>query len=40
MAKVWNEFIKEPYKASTWVGTTELVIPGARAEIKVIGRKP
>ena len=39
MAKVRNEFIKEPYPASTWIGITELVIPGARAEIKVIARK-
>ena len=40
MAKIRNEFIKEPYPASTWIGITELVIPGARAEIKVIARKP
>ena len=40
MAKVKDEFIKEPYPASTWIGITELVIPGARAEIKVIARKP
>ena len=40
MAKVRDEFIKEPYPASTWIGITELVIPGARAEIKVIARKP
>ena len=40
MAKVWDEFIKESYPASTWIGITELVIPGARAEIKVIARKP
>ena len=40
MARVRNEFIKEPYPASTWIGITELVIPGARAEIKVIARKP
>ena len=40
MAKVRNEFIKEPYPASTWIGIAELVIPGARAEIKVIARKP
>ena len=40
MAKVRNEFIKEPYPASTWIGITELVIPGARAEIKVTARKP
>jgi len=40
MAKVKDEFIKAPYPASTWIGITELVIPGARAEIKVIARKP
>ncbi len=40
MAKVKDEFIKEPYPASTWIGITELVIPGARAEIKVIARRP
>lgn len=40
MAKAKDEFIKEPYPASTWIGVTELVIPGARAEIKVIARRP
>ncbi len=40
MAKVKDEFIKEPYPASTWIGVTELVIPGARAEIKVTARTP
>ena len=40
MAKVKDEFIKAPYPASTWIGITELVIPGARAEIKVTARKP
>ncbi len=39
MAKVKDEFIKEPYPASTWIGITELVIPGGRAEIKVTARK-
>lgn len=39
MSKAKDEFIKEPYPASTWIGITELVIPGARAEIKVIARK-
>ncbi len=39
MAKAKDEFIKEPYPASTWIGITELVIPGARAEIKVTARK-
>jgi enamine deaminase RidA (YjgF/YER057c/UK114 family) len=40
MAKVKDEFVKEPYPASTWIGVTELVIPGARAEIKVTARVP
>ncbi len=40
MAKMKDEFIKAPYPASTWIGVTELVIPGARAEIKVTARKP
>lgn len=40
MAKVKDEFIKEPYPASTWIGITELVFPGARAEIKVVARRP
>jgi enamine deaminase RidA (YjgF/YER057c/UK114 family) len=39
MAKVKDEFIKEPYPASTWIGISELVIPGTRAEIKVTARK-
>ena len=39
MAKVKDEFIKEPYPASTWIGITELVIPGTRAEIQVTARK-
>ena len=40
MAKVKDEFIKAPYPASTWIGVTELVIPGAHAEIKVVARIP
>jgi hypothetical protein len=36
---VQQRLIKEPYPASTWIGITELVIPGARAEIKVTARK-
>lgn len=40
MAQVKDEFIHAPYPASTWIGVTELVIPGARAEIKVTARKP
>ena len=39
MSKAKDEFIKAPYPASTWIGITELVIPGARAEIKVTARK-
>ena len=39
MSKVKDEFTKEPYPASTWIGITELIIPGARAEVKVIARK-
>jgi enamine deaminase RidA (YjgF/YER057c/UK114 family) len=39
MFRVKSEFIHEPYPASTWIGITELVIPGARAEIKVIAQK-
>ncbi|MBW2242721.1 MAG: RidA family protein [Deltaproteobacteria bacterium] len=39
MAKVKDEFIKEPYPASTWIGITSLIIPGARAEIKVTARQ-
>ena len=38
MGKAKDEFIKEPYPGSTWIGVTELVIPGARAEIKVTAR--
>jgi enamine deaminase RidA (YjgF/YER057c/UK114 family) len=38
MAKVKDEFIKEPYPASTWIGVTSLVIPTTRAEIKVTAR--
>jgi enamine deaminase RidA (YjgF/YER057c/UK114 family) len=40
MAKVKDEFIKAPYPASTWIGISELVIPGCRLEIKVTARKP
>jgi enamine deaminase RidA (YjgF/YER057c/UK114 family) len=39
MFTVKDEFIKAPYPASTWIGITELVIPSARAEIKVTARK-
>ena len=40
MAKVKDEFIKAPYPASTWIGISELVIPGCRAEIQVTARTP
>lgn len=40
MAQVKDEFIKEPYPASTWIGITELIYPGAHAEIKVTARVP
>ena len=38
--RLQDEFIKAPYPASTWIGVTELVIPGARAEVKVTARIP
>ena len=39
--KIKNEFIPdEPYPAWTAIGITELAIPGARVEIRVIARKP
>ncbi len=38
MAKVKDEFIRKPYPASTWIGTTQLVIPEARAEIEVVAQ--
>jgi hypothetical protein len=38
MAKVKDESIKEPHPASTWIGITELIIPGARAEIQATAR--
>lgn len=40
MFKVKDEFIQEPYSATTWIGITELAVPGGRAEIKVTARKP
>lgn len=40
MAKVKDEFIGEPYPASTWIGVSRLIRPGARAEIKVIAKVP
>jgi enamine deaminase RidA (YjgF/YER057c/UK114 family) len=38
MAKVKDEFVHAPYPASTWIGVSGFVRPGARAEIKVIAR--
>lgn len=38
MAQVKDEFIAAPYPASTWIGVSGLVRPGARAEIKVVVR--
>ena len=40
MAKAKDEFVKEPYPASTWVGITELIYPGSHAEIRITARKP
>lgn len=40
MAKVKDEFMKAPYPASTWIGVSELIHPGAHAEIKVTARIP
>lgn len=40
MAQVKDEFITPPYPASTWIGISALVRPGARAEIKVTARLP
>jgi enamine deaminase RidA (YjgF/YER057c/UK114 family) len=40
MAKVKDEFIHEPYPASTWIGVTTLIRPSARAEVKVTARVP
>jgi enamine deaminase RidA (YjgF/YER057c/UK114 family) len=40
MARVKDEFITPPYPASTWIGVSALVRPGARAEIKVTARLP
>ena len=38
MAKIKDEFVHAPYPASTWIGVSGFVRPGARAEIKVIAR--
>ena len=39
MAKVKDAFVQAPYPASTWIGVSGFVRPGARAEIKVIARQ-
>ena len=38
MSKVKDDFVHAPYPASTWIGVSGFVRPGARAEIKVIAR--
>lgn len=38
MARVKDEFIHAPYPASTWIGVSGFIRPGARAEIKVTAR--
>lgn len=38
MAKVKDEFVHAPYPASTWIGVSGFIRPGARAEIKVTAR--
>lgn len=38
MARVKDEFVHAPYPASTWIGVSGLIRPGARAEIKVTAR--
>jgi enamine deaminase RidA (YjgF/YER057c/UK114 family) len=40
MARVKDEFIGEPYPASTWIGVASLIRPNARAEIKIMARVP
>ena len=34
--KVKDEFVKEPYPAWTAIGVSELAVPGARVEIRVV----
>jgi len=34
--KVKDEFVKEPYPAWTAIGVTELAVPGARVEVRVV----
>jgi enamine deaminase RidA (YjgF/YER057c/UK114 family) len=38
MAQVKDAFVHAPYPASTWIGVSSFVRPGARAEIKVTAR--
>ena len=38
--QVKDEFIPEPYPAWTAIGVSELAVPGAIIEIRVIARKP
>ncbi len=40
MAKAKDEVIARPYPASTWIGVSELIRQGARAEIKIVARVP
>ena len=40
MSRAKDEVIAAPYPASTWIGVSELIRPGARAEIKVMARVP
>ncbi|MBI3769176.1 MAG: RidA family protein [Deltaproteobacteria bacterium] len=39
-AKVKDRYLREPYPAWTAIGITELAVPGALVEIKVIARLP
>jgi len=39
-SQVRRSFIQEPYPAWTAVGTTELALPGALVEIRVVARMP
>jgi enamine deaminase RidA (YjgF/YER057c/UK114 family) len=39
-SQVRSSFIQEPYPAWTAVGTTELALPGALVEIRVVARMP
>lgn len=37
-ASVKDDFVKKPYPAWTAIGTTELAVPGALVEIKVVAK--